>query len=277
MKLKRGYKLLLYTILSLGALVIALPIYLTIVSTLKTDGEMMAHFFSLPSNPTLATYVEILTEGEYFTALKNTVVITGVVLAAEIVFLPMFSYPIARRMHSSRYYKFLYFYAIVGIFIPFQVKMFPMIKLLNTMEMTNRLGLIFYYLGIQTCEGVFLISGYLASISDELEEAAYIDGASTRKVFFHIVYPLMKPIIATMIIKNGLWVWNDYFAPSLILAKSRAWRTLPLFQYAFKQESYTQYTMLFTAVVLSMLPIMVIYIVAQKQIIGGMMTGAVKG
>lgn len=277
MRLKIKDKILIYSILTFGAVLIAVPMYLTIVSTLKTDGELMSHFFALPSSPSLDTYKEIFAKGEYFTSLKNTLLITGVVLMAEILLLPMFSYPIARRMNSSSYYKFLYYFAIIGIFIPFQVKMFPMIKLLNAMGLSNRIGLIFYYLGIQTCDGVFLISGYLASISDELEEAAYIDGASTCNVFFRIVYPLMKPIVATMIIKNGLWVWNDYFSPSLILAKSRAWRTLPLFQYAFKQESYTEYSMLFTAIVLSIIPIMLIYIVAQKQIIGGMMTGAVKG
>jgi len=277
MKLKKTEKIILYIVLTFGALLIAVPMYLTIVSTFKTDGELMANFFALPSAPSFATYKRIIAKGEYFTALKNTVLITGCVLLIEVLLLPMFSYPIARRMNSSRYYKFLYLYAIIGIFIPFQVKMFPMIKLLNSLGLANRLGLIFYYLGIQTCDGVFLINGYLASISDELEEAAYIDGASTLNVFFRIVYPLMKPIIATMIIKNGLWVWNDYFSPSLILAKSRAWRTLPLFQYAFKQESYTEYAMLFTAIVLSMLPIILIYVIAQKQIIGGMMSGSVKG
>lgn len=277
MKLKGIQKLLLYIVLLAGALLIVIPMYLTVVSTFKTDGELMAHFFELPEQWSFDTYKEIISEGEYFVALKNTTLITGVVLLVEIVLLPMFSYPVARRMHSDRYYRFLYFYAVIGIFIPFQVKMFPMIKLLNEMGMTNRLGLIFYYLGIQTCEGVFLICGYLASVPGDLEEAAYIDGASTPNVFFRIVYPLMKPIVATMIIKNGLWVWNDYFTPSLILAKSRAWRTLPLFQYAFKQESYTQYSLLFTSIVLSILPIMIIYIIAQKQIIGGMMTGAVKG
>lgn len=277
MKIRKREKFFLYIVLTIGAMFIALPMYLTFVSTLKTDGELMAHFFALPSVPSLDTYRQILSKGEYFGALGNTVMITAAVLLAEILLLPMFSYPITRRMNDGGYYKFLYFYAIIGIFIPFQVKMFPMIKLLNAFGMTNRLGLIFYYLGIQTCDGVFLISGYLASVSDELEEAAYIDGASTWNVFFRIVFPLMKPIVATMIIKNGLWVWNDYFTPSLILAKSRTWRTLPLFQYAFKQESYTQYSMLFTAVVLSILPIILIYIIAQKQIIGGMMTGAVKG
>ena len=119
--------------------------------------------------------------------------------------------------------------------------------------------------------------GYLASMPTDLEEAAYIDGASTNQVFYRIVRPIMKPIISTVVIKNSLWIWNDYFMPSLVLNQSNLNRTLTLYQYSFRTENSTNFTIVFAVMLLSILPIFIVYCLFQKRIVAGMMEGAVKG
>ena len=111
----------------------------------------------------------------------------------------------------------------------------------------------------------------------DLEEAAYIDGATTNQVFYKIVRPIMKPIISTVVIKNSLWIWNDYFMPTLVLNQSNLNRTLTLYQYSIRTENSTNFTIVFAVMLLSILPIFIVYCLFQKQIVSGMMEGAVKG
>lgn len=277
MKISRTSKIFTYTILMIGSVFIGIPFYLTIVSTFKSPAQMSRNFFAPPSGLYLENIQIILSKPDYFLALKNTVVITVFSLALMALFLPMAAYPISRRMGTSKGYKFMYYFMVAGIFIPFQVKMMPLVKVMNEVGLLNRTGIIILYLAGSTCEGIFLYVGYLASIPNDLEEAAYIDGAGTAGTFFKIITPLIKPMTATVLIKNGLWVWNDFFMPSLVLNRSAAYKTLPLFQYTFKTEYAVDYTLAFTAFLFSMLPVMLLYFFLQKHIIGGIVSGAVKG
>ena len=253
-----------------------MPFYLTIVSAFKTNTELNNNFFGLPQGLYLENFQVIVNKPTFWIALSNSLQVTLIGLGGCAVLLPMASYPIARRMGTSRAYRFLYFFMVAGLFVPFVVRMMPVIKLLNSMGIADQRGLMLLYLGGATCEGVFLITGYLASVPTDLEEAAYIDGASTVQVFTRIMYPVMQPIIVTVLIKNGLWFWNDYLLPSLLL-KTPEQRTLVLFQYNFKGEYATQYPLVFACLLVAVLPMMVFYLFMQKQIIGGMMAGAVKG
>lgn len=273
---KRTYKYLVYGILILGLIVIAVPFYLSVVSSLKSQSELSRNFFGLPMELTFENYYSIVTKGDFVPALTNSFFITVISLIGFAVILPMASYPIARRMGNSRFYMALYFYMLASIFIPFQVKMIPIVKLMNSLSIANKYGLILLYLAGSTGEGMFLITGYLATVPGDMEEAAYIDGANTRQIFTRIMIPVMKPIIATVLIKNSLWVWNDFMMPSMVL-RLRTDRTLPLFQYAFQGEYATNYPLVFAAFVMAMVPIMIFYCVMQKNIIDGMMSGAVKG
>jgi raffinose/stachyose/melibiose transport system permease protein len=149
---------------------------------------------------------------------------------------------------------------------------------MNQLGMLNTNGIILLYIAYSTSEGVFLFVGYLSSIPADLEEAATIDGASTVIIFFRIMYPLLKPITATVLIRNALWVWNDFFMPLLVLNKSSKFQTLPLYLYMFRAgDAAIAYPLLFTVFFLSMFPMIVAYIFLQKQIVGGMMSGAIKG
>mgnify|MGYP002555117308 CR=1 FL=1 len=152
----------------------------------------------------------------------------------------------------------------------------PLVKLLSSLSMMTPTGLAVLCIGSSTCESVFLYVGYMESIPKDIEEAAYIDGASTAQTFYRIVLPLLKPILATAMIKDGLWIWNDYMLPLLTLNKSANYWTLTLFAYNFQSENAIDYGATFACYCLQMLPIMVFYVFMQKNIIGGLTAGAVK-
>ncbi|MBS6642810.1 MAG: carbohydrate ABC transporter permease [Clostridiaceae bacterium] len=277
MKKKTVMKIFIYIALIFGTLLVFFPFYLTVVSSLKDMSDIFSNFFGLPKRIVWDNFIYVLQRPDYFIALKNSAIITGVSIVAMVVFLPMCAYAISRRRFNSKFYNFLYFFMVAGIFIPFQVKMLPMVKLMSQLGLLNRQGAILLYIANSTCEGIFLLVGYLSSLPTDLEEAAYIDGANTNQVFYKIVRPIMNPIISTVVIKNSLWIWNDYFMPSLVLNQSNLNRTLTLYQYSFRTENSTNFTIVFAVMLLSILPIFIIYCLFQKKIVAGMMEGAVKG
>ncbi|RGY97505.1 carbohydrate ABC transporter permease [Clostridium sp. AM58-1XD] len=276
MREKRSINIFIAVFLAASLINVAFPFYLTVITSLKTNSEIARSFFALPAAPNLDNFRTVIGKGNYFSSLFNSVFVTVTGLALMSLLLPMAAYPIARNMKKSRFYRFLFYFMVAGIFIPFQVRMMPMVKLMNFLGLMNPVGLVLLYLAGSTCEGIFLYVGYFGSIPTDLEEAAYIDGATTRQIFFKIVKPLLRPMTATILIKNGLWMWNDYLMPSLVLTKPEYY-TLQLFQYIFKGENMTDYSLVFASFLLGMLPVMVLYVFMQKRIIGGMMSGAVKG
>lgn len=264
-------------ILLAGLLLILMPMYLTIITALKTKSELIRNFFSFPKHFYLGNFKAILADPKYFYAITNSLMITGTAIGVMLFILPMLSYPLSRGMKVSRLFKVIYLIVVAGIFVPFQVRMLPLIKLMNVLHLTNRLGIIILYLATSVCEGTFLYVGFLSSIPGELEDAAYIDGASTAYLFRKIICPLLKPITATVMIKNGLWIWNDFMLPLIMLNKSFKFHTITLFQYSFKTAYTTDYTMAFATFLMAMLPLVVLYIFCQKHIVSGLTNGAVKG
>lgn len=267
----------LYLFLIMGVIIIAYPVYLTVITSMKTPQELSQSFFALPKRFNFDNFKAIVTNSGYPRTVLNTLAITVFASLGTIAVIPMVSYAIARNMWEKGYYKYLYFFLLAGIFVPFTVKMLPLIKVMSVMDMLNIPGLIIVYISSAVCEGVFLYVAFIQGIPMELEEAAYIDGASTWKIYVHILFPLLSPMTATVLIKNGLWYWNDFLLPLLTLNKSPDYWTLTLFQYNFKMTHAINYPMIFAAFLLSMLPIMVFYVFMQKKIIGGLTNGAVKG
>lgn len=260
-----------------GLLLILIPLFLTIITAMKTKSELMRSFFALPESFYLGNFETILAKPDYGYAIVNSLLITGTALAVMMVILPTMSFAMARGMRHSKLFKVLYYTVIAGIFVPFQVRMLPLMKLMTFLGMANRLGIVILYIATSACEGVFLYVGYLAHMPVDLEEAAHIDGANTNTMFWKIIYPLLMPITATVMIKNGLWIWNDFMLPLLMLNKSSEFHTITLFQYAFKTAYTTDYTLAFATFIMSMLPIMLLYSLCQRHIISGLTSGAVKG
>ena len=267
----------LYLFLIIGVIMIAYPVYLTLITSMKTPQELSQSFFALPKRFNFNNFYAIITDSGYPRTVLNTLAITLFASIGTIAVIPMVSYAIARSMREKRYYKYLYVFLLAGIFVPFTVKMLPLVKVMSVMNMLNIPGLIIVYISSAVCEGVFLYVAFIQGIPMELEEAAYIDGASTWNIYLHIVFPLLSPMTATVLIKNGLWYWNDFLLPLLTLNKSPDFWTLTLFQYNFKMTHAINYPMIFAAFLLSMLPVMVFYVFMQKKIIGGLTNGAVKG
>lgn len=264
-------------LLLLGVALIIVPLYVTIITAFKTQAENAVSFFAWPKSLYLGNFQEILGRPAYFQALKNTLYVTVLTLAGEVVIMPAMSYAVGRGMGTSRVYRFIYAYLLIGIFIPFQVRMMPIAKIMSGLGLMNPTGLVILTIATATCGTVFLYVGYMGAVPAEMEEAAYIDGASTLQTYTRVVFPLLKPVTITVLIRDGLWAWNDFQMPLIVLNRKWEHWTLTLFQYNFKTEFVVDYSMVFTTLVLSMLPILLFYIVMQKQIIGGMTSGAVKG
>ena len=276
MKLNRTAKSFIYVLLTAGVLMIVLPLYITVMTAFKTAAENTASFFTPPKTLNFDNFKAVLDGGKYFQALGNTAYITVLVMLGNLMLMPMLSYAISRSMGRSKWYRGMYYYLLLGIFIPFEVKMMPLVKQLTFMNMLNPTGLAILCVSSLTCEAVFLYVGFLHAIPSDMEEAACIDGASTAQTFFRVVLPLMRPILATVLIRNGLWIWNDFLLPLITLNRSWKFWTITLFQYNFRTEYSVDYSLTFATFCISMLPILVFYIFMQKNIIGGLTSGAVK-
>lgn len=276
MRISAWKKTYLYAIMICGVLLVVFPLYVTIMTAFKTPLESSQSYLTPASSFYLENFKNILKGNDYWYALWNTVFITATVLLGNLAIMPMMSYAVSRSMPTSKVYRIIYFYLLIGIFIPFQVKMIPLVKLMSWLNLTTPLGLAILCIGSSTCESVFLYVGYMESIPHEIEEAAYIDGATTAQTFFKIVVPLLKPIFATVLIRDGLWIWNDYMLPLLILSSTADNWTLTLFAYNFQTPNTIDYGSVFACYCLQMLPIMLFYVFMQKHIIGGLTKGAVK-
>lgn len=264
-------------VLFIGLLLILLPMYLTVVTSLKTEKETAQNFFGLPNSLYLGNFKEVITDNNFATYVGNSVTITVCSLLLILIVVPLVSYAIARNI-SKTYYKFIYGMFSLGIFIPFQVIMLPVVKQMTLFSLLNKYGLIILYVTYSLAQGVFLYVGYIKNnMLIELEQAAYIDGASKTQTYILVVFPILKPMTATIIITNALWIWNDFLLPLLMLNKSSKFWTLPLFQYNFQSTYAVEYNLAFASFVLTIVPMLLIYLIFQKNILAGMTNGAVKG
>lgn len=273
---KKG-KFFLYLILTLGALLILFPMYITITTTFKTPAESAVSFFTLPKSLYLGNYATVLQDEKLYYAYGNTILITVVSLLGEMLILPPMGFALSRGMKQNRFFKGLYFFFLLGIFLPWQVRMMPVVKLMGWMGLLSPLGITLLYIAHATCESMFLYVGYLATVSDSIEEAAYIDGASTFQIYTRVILPLMTPILSTVLIREGLAIWNDFQMPLITLNRSSKLWTLTIYLNNFQSELSVDYNLSFACLMLTCLPIVIFYIIMQKQIMGGLTSGAVKG
>lgn len=269
--------LIKYLYLMAGLMLILLPMYLTIITALKTPSESAKNFFAPPSTLYFGNFIEVFKKSKYLMYVTNSVSITIISVVIIAFLIPMVSYAIARNMGQSRYYSFLYYYFVIGIFMPFQVIMMPLTKIMMNINMMSKFGLIILYITYSLMQGVFLFVSYIKSVPIDIEESAFIDGCSVWKVFTKIIYPLVKPMTATILVINSLWIWNDFLLPLLILNRAKNNWTLPLFQFNFKSQYTFDYNLAFASFLLAMIPIVVFYAFLQKYIIAGLINGSVKG
>lgn len=266
-----------YVILTLGALLILFPMYITLATTLKTSSESANSFFTLPKSLYLGNYQKVLEDSKLYYAYGNTLMVTLVSLIGEMIILPPMGFAVSRGMKDKKFFRGLYYFFLLGIFLPWQVRMMLVVKLMGWFNLLSPLGITLLYIAHATCESMFLYVGYLSTVSTSIEEAAYIDGASTFQIYSRVVLPLMKPILSTVLIREGLAIWNDFQLPLITLNRSYKMWTLTIYLNNYQSEYGVNYNEAFSCLILTCLPIIIFYVLMQKQIMGGLTSGAVKG
>lgn len=252
------------------------PFYISVVYALKSPEETLKTGLAFPTSIYWQNFTEAVEVSNFFNAAKNSLIVTIACVLILMVVGTMAAYVIARNLRS-KVYSGLYYIFLAAIMLPFQVVMLPLYVQLKDMGLLNtRIGLILTISSFQVAYNIFVYVGFIRTIPVELEEAAYIDGAGKFYTFWKIVFPLMKPIISSTLVLNALTVWND-FQTSLIIAQKEEVRTIPLTQYFFFGEYSIELNMAFAAFLMAMVPIIALYLLMQKYIIGGVMAGAVKG
>ncbi|AGB40132.1 ABC-type sugar transport system, permease component [Halobacteroides halobius DSM 5150] len=261
-------------LLIMGALFILFPLYLTVTVALKTPQEMAQSLLALPLGFHWENFAKAIEMTHYFRSLTNSSLVTIPAVVFTLFTNSMVAYAIGRNM-DKKFFKLLYYYFISAMFIPFPIIMLPIVKEMSLFGLDNIPGLIILYIVYGLSLNIFIYIGYIKSIPRTIEEAAIIDGANTWQIFWKIIFPLLKPVNATVAILTGLWAWNDFMLPLVILS-DRSSMTLPLVQHVFQSQFSTNYNLAFASYLLALIPMLLLYIFAQKWIIGGVMRGSIK-
>lgn len=255
------------------------PIIFIVVNSFKGKFFISDNPFSFPTAETfvgITNYINGLEKTGFLSAMGWSFFITILSVICILLFTSMTAYYITRvksKITSAIYYAFVF-----SMIVPFQMVMFPMVKLADTLQLANPLGMVALYLGFGSGLSVFMFSGFIKSIPLEVEEAAMIDGCNPLQTFFHIVLPILKPTAITVAILNAMWIWNDYLLPYLVIGLSTEYKTIPVvIQMLVGSNGNRDMGAMMAMLVLAIIPIIVFYLMCQKHIIEGVVAGAVKG
>ena len=265
-------------LLILGLSAIAFPLYLTIVIAFKQPSEMtnsISGILSLPKTWSLANFREAMEVTDFWHSLGNSLLISVLAVGLSIIVHSLMGYALGRNKAHSKFYSFVYLFIVSGMFVPFAILMMPLAKQTAELGLANWAGVIILYIVFYMPMNIMLYSGYLVNIPMALEEAAKVDGASTWTTYWKIIFPVMSPMHATVAVLTALAVWNDVMTPLIIMAGSGE-NTLPLAQLNFQSQFGTNYNLAFSSYLLSLIPILIFYLICQKQILNGVTNGAVK-
>ncbi|MCI9032653.1 MAG: carbohydrate ABC transporter permease [Lachnospiraceae bacterium] len=265
-------------LLILGLSAIAFPLYLTIVIAFKQPSEMtnsIGGILSLPKTWSLANFREAMEVTDFWHSLGNSLLISVLTVGLAIIVHSLMGYALGRNKAHSKFYSFVYLFIVSGMFVPFAILMMPLAKQTAELGLANWAGVIILYIVFYMPMNIMLYSGYLVNIPMALEEAAKVDGASTWTTYWKIIFPVMSPMHATVAVLTALAVWNDVMTPLIIMAGSGE-NTLPLAQLNFQSQFGTNYNLAFASYLLSLIPILIFYLICQKQILNGVTNGAVK-
>ena len=266
-------------LLVLGCVTILFPLYMTIIIAFKSPSEMTNDIngaLSLPQSFSLDNFAEAMRVTDFWHSLGNSVIITAATIILSLVIHSMAGYAIGRNMNRKKGFKMIYFYIVSGMFVPFAILMMPLVKQTANLGLDNMVGVVILYTVFYMPMNVMLYSGYMKNVPMAMEEAADMDGASAWRTYWTIIFPMMKPMHATVAVLTALGTWNDVMTPLVIMSGSDN-VTLPLAQLNFQTQFGTNYNLAFASYLLALLPIVIFYIICQKQIIGGVANGAVKG
>ena len=264
------------------------PFYLVVMNSFKVQADIVASPISVKG----ASFGQLITNlgavvnnsnFNFWKALFSSVVITVISLALLALFGAMAGWVISRN-NKTKWATAIYMVFIASMIIPFQVVMLPLVStfrdagnFVGVPMLSTIPGIIFAYCGFGGAMTVFILTGFIKGVPYDLEEAASIDGCTPEGTFFKIILPLLAPVVTTVTILNGMWIWNDYLLPSMLLGLNGKNKTLPVAVQAFVGSYVKQWDLILTAALLAIIPMIVVFLIGQKQIINGMIEGAVKG
>ncbi|MCL2322651.1 MAG: carbohydrate ABC transporter permease [Oscillospiraceae bacterium] len=288
---KRHNSILLEVLAMLLFLIYMIPFVIILINASKPSLKIIDNPLSLPTDPSVffSNIVKTVTSPNvrYISSLISSVIITVVSVLLLALIASMAAWVLVRTKTKLSGVIFMVF--VAAMVIPFQVVMFPLVSWFHLVEvklglmntpfrlLQNYPGIILAYLGFGTPMSVFLYHGFIKGLPLEVEESATIDGCSRSATFFKIVFPILKPITVTVIILNGIWIWNDFLLPMLVLGSGNKVQTLPLAVANFVGSFLRKWDLILTSTIMAMLPIVIIFLILQKHIIKGMMEGSVKG
>ena len=254
------------------------PFFVVILNSFKQKRDIITNPLSFIAEKgyTLENYVRAFEKMDFLKAFGNSLFVTCLSTLLVVIIASMTAYYFSRA--NNWFSKIFFALMIAAMIIPFQAIMIPLVSIYgaNLNLLNHKLTLVFMHTGFAMSMSVFIYQGFIKSgIPASLEEAAYLDGCTKVQTFFKVVFPLLKPTTATLVILNVLAFWNDYLLPSLVLGKKELY-TLPLSTYVFYGKYSANYGVIMAALVLTVAPIVILYLFLQKQIIDGVVAGAVK-
>lgn len=265
----------IYVFLIVSALFTLSPLILALINSFKSNGEILTNVLSLPKSISGENYVRSFDKMRYLQSLVNTVILAVGSVSLIVLFSALAGWKLCRT--KTKFSGFLLSLFIFSMLIPFSSIMIPLYKVVMALKIKNSLiGLCFVYAGLGVSMAIFLYHGFVKGIPRELEEAAAIDGCSPLQTFFRIVFPMLKPVTATICITNVLWIWNDFLLPLIVISDNRKYTLLLSTNTLFGQYS-SDWSAILSALVIAALPVIVFYALLQKQILKGITDGAMKG
>ncbi|BBH20674.1 sugar ABC transporter permease [Paenibacillus baekrokdamisoli] len=262
-------------ILSIGAVISFFPIYMALINSVKTQGEMFKSFTALPTRFHWENYSHAYTQIHLFQSSINSIVISVIGIGGIVFCAAMAGYKLSRT--GGRLSGAIFFLFIASMLVPFHSIMIPLTRMAKSLSVQGTTyGLAIIYIGLGVNMAIFLYHGFVKSIPRELEEAAQIDGCNEYQTFFRIIFPLLLPITVTIAILDFLWIWNDFLLPLLMLTDSTRY-TLILSTNMLFGEYNKEWSLILAALVLTAIPVVLIYAFFQKFIMEGITEGAVKG
>ncbi|MDQ5983069.1 MAG: carbohydrate ABC transporter substrate-binding protein [Eubacteriales bacterium SKADARSKE-1] len=269
-------KIVRYIVLIIMSLYTLSPLALLILNSFKSQVEIDSSPTNFPTTWNFKYLISAMKQINFLQSFFITLIITIISVTIITLISSMAAWAMVRCKTKLSFVLFLMF--VSAMLIPFQSVMFPLIHLADILNLKNIPGLIIMYSGFGLSLSVFLYHGFIKSIPKSIEEAAIIDGANIFQLFWHILFPLLKPITITVIILNSMWIWNDYLLPFLVLGNSST-KTLTLELYFAKMQSSqfgSPWELIFPAVLVSIIPIIVIFLLLQKHFVKGISAGAIK-
>ncbi len=275
-EMKKSSKIITITASIFLALVYIFPVYILFINSFKTQKGIYVDILSWPTGDmfTLGNYSDAWVRMDFLSAFTNSLMISSISTVLIIGFSSITAWVLVRN--KGKLSNTVYITLTMSMLIPFQCVMLPLTKQMRSLGLLNPGGLIFAYLGFGTALAVMLFHGFIKNVPFELEEAATIDGCSNFRVFWNIVFPLLKTIIFTVAVLEVMWIWNDYLLPSLFVNSNPAWQTIPLKTYFFFGQFSKRWDLGTAALIMGMIPIIIFYVFTQRYIISGITDGAIK-